>query len=226
MTGKRVPLLLLVMAGMGLFVAAAAGQVAEEVNEIYQSHEGREQMLGILSAPDRAETLQAEKLIASLDIVPGSTVVDLGTGAGFLLPLLSEAVGSEGVVIAQDIYQDFLDAARQTAEAARVKNVEFLLGNEKDPMLPEDAVDLVIVVDAYHHFSYPAEMLAGIRRGLNDSGRLAILDYYKSGFRDPKHIRLDKLDVVREIVSNGFRLLSNRDHVPGTQYLLQFAKSE
>jgi len=215
--------------GLILLLAAAATawpQVAERVNQTYESPEGRERMIGLLSSPDRADNLEAEKLIASLDISDGATVVDLGTGAGFLLPFLSDAVGPDGKVIAQDIYEDFLEAARQIAASERLPNVEFLFGDEKDPRLPEGGVALIIAVDAYHHFNYPAEMLAGIRHGLKSSGRLAILEYHKSGFADSAHIRLDKADLIREIVANGFRLISDEDHIPGSQYLLQFTRNE
>jgi len=205
-----------------LAVSAAWAQVATEANRVYESAEGRHRMIETLASPERPTELQAEKIVADLKLAPGSTVVDLGTGAGMLLPFLSRAVGTDGKVIAQDIYGDFLDAAREAAGRKDLANVEFLLGDERNPRLPEAAADLVIAVDAYHHFSYPAEMLAGIRRALRPGGRLVIVDYYQNGFHDPDHIRLDKLDVVREIASNGFRLLSNNEHVPGVQYNLEF----
>lgn len=199
-------------------------QVARHANQELHSEEGRRRLIQMLGAPDRAERLAADKLVAALNLRPGATVVDLGTGAGVLLPWLSRAVGPRGRVIAQDIIQEFLDKAAELARARGLDNVEFLLGSEKDPRLETASADLILAVDSYHHFDYPEEMLAGIRRALRDGGRFVVVDYYRKSFRDPAHIRLEKGEVVREIEANGFRLLSNEEHIPGSQYRLIFEK--
>jgi ubiquinone/menaquinone biosynthesis C-methylase UbiE len=205
-------------------VPAAWTQVARHANQDLHSEEGRRRLIQMLGAPDRADRLAADKLVAALNLRRGATVVDLGTGAGVLLPFLSQAVGPEGRVIAQDIIQEFLDKAAELARAKGLTNVEFLLGTEKDPRLEPGSADLILAVDSYHHFDYPEEMLAGIRRALRDGGRFVVVDYYQKSFRDPAHIRLEKGDVIREIEANGFRLLSNEEHIPGSQYRLVFRK--
>ncbi len=86
--------------------------------------------------------------------------------------------------------------------------------------------DLIVAVDSYHHFNYPKPMLAGLRAALKDGGRLAIMDYYKSGFRDPDHIRAEKPEVIKEIEAEGFRLVKEIEHVPDTQYLLIFEMAD
>ncbi|MCW5982566.1 MAG: methyltransferase domain-containing protein [Bryobacteraceae bacterium] len=207
-----------------LVAHAALPQVAEHANKDLHSEEGRRRMIGLLSDPGRADRLEAGKLLNSLGLKEGDVVVDLGTGAGIMLPFLSKAVGPSGKVLAEDIVPDFLDKARESAKQHGLTNVEFILGGEKDPNLPANAADLVITVDVYHHFDYPAEMLAAIRKTLRDRGRLVIVDYYKEGFRDPEHIRIDKAAVVEEVSANGFRLLSNEEHIPGSQYRLVFEK--
>lgn len=207
-----------------LAVPAAWTQVARHANQDLHSEEGRRRLIEMLGAPDRADRLAADKLVAALNLRRGATVVDLGTGAGVLLPFLSQAVGPEGRVIAQDIIQEFLDKAAELARARGLTNVEFLLGTERDPRLEAASADLILAVDSYHHFDYPEQMLAGIRRALRDGGRFVVVDYYQKSFRDPAHIRLEKGDVIREIKANGFRLLSNEEHIPGSQYRLVFGK--
>jgi ubiquinone/menaquinone biosynthesis C-methylase UbiE len=209
-----------------LLIAALAAwtQVAEHANKGLRTEEGRKEMLGTLSAPARVERLQAAKLAQSLGLKKGDTVVDLGTGAGMLLPFLSEAVGPAGKVIAEEITEEFLDKARENAGQHGLKNVEFVLGSEKDPNLPVDGVDLVVAVDTYHHFNYPAEMLAAIRNALRPGGKFVVVDYYKKGFRDPEHIRLEKQDAIKEIEGNGFRLTTNSEHIPESQYRLDFVE--
>jgi ubiquinone/menaquinone biosynthesis C-methylase UbiE len=211
--------------------AALAAQVAEKANSAYKSPEGRAGMMKTLAAPDRAEQLQAERIVAQLQIRPGMAVADLGAGAGVLLPYLSKAVGAQGKVYSQDIFDDFISHARAYAKQEGLKNIEFVKGTEKDVRLPERSVDLAVTVDAYHHFDYPAETLATLRKALKPGGRFAIVDYYKrpgamgDGPRlnlAVEHIRLDLDDVIKEVTSNGFRLLEWREHVPGKQYLAIF----
>lgn len=206
--------------------APLAGQVAEKANEHYRTPEGRQGMLANLGAADRAERLRGEVVVGELGIEPGSTVADLGTGGGAMLPLLSQAVGPQGKVFAQDIFEDFLAHAKE--KHANLANVAWVLGNEKDTRLPEGSVDLAITIDAYHHYDYPAQVLASIRAALRPGGRFAIVDYFKRpGAMAPpadavEHIRLDRDDVIKEVTGFGFRLVRTVEHVPGKQYIAIF----
>jgi ubiquinone/menaquinone biosynthesis C-methylase UbiE len=163
-------------------------------------------------------------LIEKLNIAPGMTVADIGTGVGYMIPFLKSAVGTEGKVIAEDIFPDFLEQARERAAQDGAAKVEFILGTERDPKLPPASVDLALVLDAYHHFDYPEEMLAGIAKGLKAGGRLAIVEFHREGFRDPKHIRMTQEELIREVERAGFRLLSVEDFLPKVQYLAIFRK--
>jgi ubiquinone/menaquinone biosynthesis C-methylase UbiE len=207
--------------------APLAGQVAEKANEHYRTREGRQAMLSNLGAADRAERLSGEIVVRELEIQPGSTVADLGAGAGAMLPLLSQAVGPQGRVLAQDIFEDFLAHAK--ASHGDLPNLVWVLGDEKDTRLPENSADLVITVDAYHHYDYPAQVLASIRKALRPGGRFAIVDYFKRpGAMAPpvdavEHVRLDRDDVIKEVTGFGFQLVRTVEHVPGKQYIAIFA---
>jgi ubiquinone/menaquinone biosynthesis C-methylase UbiE len=202
--------------------SAAWTQVADKANAGYRTPEGRERVAKTLSSPDRESRVQPNRIIEAVPISRGMTVVDLGTGVGFMLPYLSAAVGPSGKVLAQDIFPDFLERAKATAERKKLSNVEFIFGSDRHPKLPDGAADAVLILDAYHHFDYPADMLAGIRRGLKKSGRLVVVDFYKNGFRDPEHIRIDEAEVIKEVEGNGFRLVSQKVHEPKSQYMLLF----
>lgn len=215
---------------LAIVIAGGAwAQVADKANTNYRTPEGREGMARVLGSPERAERLKADAMIAALKIEPGSVVADVGTGVGVMLPSLSAAVGAGGKIIAEDVFPDFLAKAREAAERAKLGNVTFLRGTEKSPNLPAGCCDLVVTVDVYHHFDYPAEMLAGIRAALRSGGRFAIVDYYRrKGAMDNgdalEHIRIDAEDVVKEVESNGFRLITRAEHVPGKQYIEIFEK--
>lgn len=213
------------LALMMLVASLACGQIATDANKRYETEEGRKGVLKTLADPGRADRLQAQKLVTALDLSAGDTAVDLGTGAGILLPFLSKAVTPSGKVIAQDLHQDLLDVAKKTATDAGLTNVSYLQGGERDPNLPMATADLIVAVDSYHHFNYPKPMLAGLRAALKDGGRLAIMDYYQANFRIPDHIRAEKPEVIKEIEAEGFRLVKDVEHVPDTQYLVIFEKS-
>src|SRR5262249_24128034 len=162
------------------FLAAAlSAQVADKANAGYKTPEGREQVAKTLVAPDRDAKQKPEDLVQAMQIQSGMTVADIGTGAGYMLPFLSKAVGPSGRVMAEDIQDDFLAKARATAEAKNLPNITYVRGSEKDPKLPAGAVDVELALDSYHHYDYPKEMLAGLRKGLKPGGHLVIVEYYR-----------------------------------------------
>jgi ubiquinone/menaquinone biosynthesis C-methylase UbiE len=209
--------------------ASAPAQVAEKANEGYKTKEQREGMAKTLGDPHRDERQKPRELVEAMGLAPGETVIDLGTGVGYMLPYLSHAVGATGRVIAEDIQTDFLDKARTRATTLNLKNVTFVLGSERDPKLPGDTANSILVLDVYHHFDYPEEMLGHIRDCLQSDGKLVIVDYYKRPDAMPngralEHIRLDEDDVIKEVEANGFRLVSQHEHLPKVQYMAIFVK--
>ena len=222
MTTKAACLILLV------WLQAARAQVAVEANKGYQTPEGRAKVAKTLDDPHRTEEMKPEELMAALDVKPGSTVADIGTGVGFMLPYFEKAVGTNGRIFAEDIRQDFLDKAKARVDAGHWSNVTMVMGTERDPKLPPGQLDLAFTLEVYHHFDYPGEMLGYITRALKPDGRFVVADFYKfkrggQGKDMSGHIRIDKSDVIKEVESNGYRLLSQRDHGE-SMYILIFAK--
>ena len=215
---------------LSLCAASLAAQVATKANEGYQTPEARESVGKTLSAPDRDEKQKPRELVAAMSLQPGMVVVDIGTGVGYMLPFLSQTVAPNGRVLAEDIFPDFLEKAEITAKQHKLANVEFIKGSETDPALPENGVDVALALDSYHHWNYPDKMLAALHHELRDGGRLVIVEYYKRpdampGRRAMEHIRLDAADVIKEIEGNHFRLLSQHEHVKGSQYMAIFEKN-
>ncbi len=210
-----------------LLLSTAFAQVAGNANAGYKTPEGRDKVAQTLVAPDRDAKQKPEELVKAMQLHPGMVVADVGTGAGYMLPYLSAAVGSKGRVLAEDIQDDFLAKARARAESFHLANVEYVRGSEKDPALPAGQVDVELALDSYHHYDYPQQMLAALRRDLKPGGRLVIVEYYKSptampGGRALEHIRLDAPDVIKEIEANGFHLQSQLEHIKDSQYMLTF----
>ena len=209
-----------------LFVAALLpAQVAEKANETYRTKEGRAKIAASLGSPTNRDARQKPKeLVAALELKPGMVVADVGTGAGYMLPYLSEAVGPAGKIIAEDIFPDFLDAAK--TKAAGLKNVDFVLGNDKATNIAPGSADVVFVLDAYHHFDYPQALLADFAKVLKPGGRLIVVEYHKNDVamngRAREHVRLGADDAVKEIEAAGWKLVSRKDFIPDVQWLAVF----
>ena len=215
--------------GVLALACAAHAQVAQEANSGYQTPEQRKTVANSLADPKREETQRPGQLVRDMRLQPGMTVADIGTGIGYMLPFLSKAVGPTGKVIAEDIFDDFLEGAKQRVQMASLANVAFVKGTTTDPKLPEGKVDAALVLDVYHHFDYPDKMLAAIAKGLKPEGRLILVDYYKrpesmANGRAMTHIRLDMPDVIKEVEANGFHLVSEKEHIKNVQYMLVLEK--
>jgi len=214
-----------VIAACGLFA-----QVAAQANSGYKTEDQRKNVANTLADPARDEKQKPAELMRYMGLQPGMTVADVGTGVGYMLPFLSRRVGPDGKVLAEDIFDDFLASAKQRAENQKLANVTFIKGTDTDPMLPEGAVDMVLVLDVYHHFDYPEKMLAAIHKSLKPEGRLVIVEYYKRseampGGRAITHIRLDMPELIKEVEANRFHLLSEKEHIPNSQYILVLRKN-
>jgi ubiquinone/menaquinone biosynthesis C-methylase UbiE len=197
---------------------------AGDVNKDYRTKEGRASVAKRLANPERDKTQRPEAIVAALQLRPGMTVADIGTGVGFMLPYLSKAVGASGKVIAEDIQPDFLEGAKAKIAENKLTNATTLLGMPEDPKLPAGAVDVALVLDVYHHIENPALVMQGVGRGLKKDGHLVIVEFHKDSSPQPGHIQRTIDDVTREVESGGFRLLSKTDRITDTQYLLTFAK--
>lgn len=129
-----------------------------------------------LERSGREQEERTDLLLDNLPLQPDSVVADIGAGTGyFSFPLAARV--PQGKVLAVDIQPQMLELIRRKAEALGVSNIERVLGSERDPKLPASAVDLILLVDAYHEFSYPLEMGRAMARALRPGGRLVLIEY-------------------------------------------------
>ena len=185
---------------MGWFVAIATapGQQAAPENsqpryELRQDHDpngigkfymGREiahvmghQAADWLERPEREEEERPDLLLPALNIKPGETVADIGAGTGYHTRRLAGLVGERGTVYAVDIQPEMLDLLTNKLEKLKIHNVKPVLGTIKNPKLPAGAVDLILMVDVYHEFDYPYEMVEAMVKALKPGGRLVFVEF-------------------------------------------------
>ena len=198
------------------------GQVAVEANGPYTDPATRVKIAAGMVESTRDARQKPKELVAQLGLRPGMAVADIGSASGYMLPFLAEAVGPRGTIFAQDIYPDFLAAARK--HAAKYSNITYILGNEKAAELPENSVDVALILDTYHHFNYPERMLSSLKKALKRGGRIAVVEYHRNEKSMPnrhalKHIRATQEEFVKEIETFGFRTVSVTDFLPDVQWL-------
>lgn len=180
-----------------------------------------------LIRPEREEEENVREAFKQLEIRPGMTVCDLGCGNGFWTLPLARAVGEEGRVLAVDIQREMLQKLRRRSAKAKLENIEPVLGKVDDPNLPEEEVDLVLLVDVYHEFSHPESMLRGIRRSLREEGVVALLEYRAEDDTvpiKPLH-KMSKVQIMKEYGRNGFKLVREYNRLPW-QHLMFFARDD
>jgi len=130
-----------------------------------------------LERPTRDEEEKTELLVDSLGVKPGDVVADIGAGTGYFSRRLAKKAGENGAILAVDIQPEMLDLLTNEMARLKITNVKPILGKIDDPKLPESSVDLVLMVDVYHEFSHPYEMMAAICKSLKPSGRVVFVEF-------------------------------------------------
>src|SRR5204863_3661274 len=133
----------------------------------------------VFDDPGRAAWQKPEELVAALHLQPGQRVADLGAGTGYFSRLLSTAVGADGTVFAVEIEPNLVTHLRDRAEREGTRNVVPVLASADDPRLPAGMLDVILIVDTYHHVDDRIGYFRNLRRALRPSGRVAIVDWQK-----------------------------------------------
>ena len=178
------------------------------------------QNLGLLEAPDRDAWQKPDQIMDALAIADGSTVADIGAGAGWFTIRLARRVGPNGTVYAQDVQRQMLEAIRRRVEREGLQNVQARLGEGNTPNLPGRSLDAVLVVDVYPEVEDGVAFLRNVAAALKPAGRIGVVNY-KPGGGGPGPDAGDRIDsdvVEADARAAGLRVLA-RENLP-YQYLL------
>jgi ubiquinone/menaquinone biosynthesis C-methylase UbiE len=151
-------------------------------------------------------------------------VADIGAGTGYYSFRLAAKV-PQGKVLAVDIQQEMLDLLTAAAKQRGVSNVEPVLGTTSDPKLPKDRVDVVLMVDAYHEFDQPREMMEAIMGALRPGGRVVLVEFRGEDPAvriKPLH-KMTEAQAVKELTAAGLRHVETKSMLP-IQHLMIFEK--
>ena len=136
-----------------------------------------------LERPEREAEERTDLLLESLAFRDGEVVADIGCGSGFISRKISKKIGAKGTVYGVEIQQEMLDLLMKRMAMFRIENVKPILGTITDPKLPPASCDTMIMVDVYHEFDFPYEMIRNMIAGLKKGGRIVFVEYRKE---DPK----------------------------------------
>lgn len=177
-----------------------------------------------LERASRSVEEQPDAAIQALGLEPTDTVADIGAGTGYFSFRISPLL-PQGRVYAVDVQPEMIDILQFLQQDYGADNVEPVLGSEINPHLPPDSVDLALMVDAYHEFAYPQEMMQGIVQALKPGGRVALLEYRGENplIMIKKLHKMSQRQVRKEMQAVGLQWLDTQDLLP-QQHLLIFQK--
>jgi SAM-dependent methyltransferase len=182
---------------------------------------------GWLERPEREKEERPSKLLPALKFKDGDVVADIGAGSGYYTFRIAPLVGPKGKVLAVDIQPEMLAIMRQRMKKEKVRNIELIKGTESDPKLPANSVDLILLVDVYHEFSYPYEMTEAMVKSLKPKGRIVFVEFRKEDPNVPIKLvhKMFQKQVVKEMEPHALRYVNTLDILPW-QHVIIFERKD
>ncbi len=191
-------------------------------NGIGKWYQGREiahvmgfQGMEWLNRPEREQEESVSKLLKNLDLQATDVIADIGAGSGYHVFKIAPVI-HEGAVYGVDIQEEMLAEMSYQKERNQSTNVYLVKGSEQDVNLAENSIDKVLMVDVYHEFEYPLEMLLAIKKALKPKGKIFLIEYRGEDPNIPIKIihKMTQAQAVKEFKTAGFRLVENMDNLP------------
>jgi ubiquinone/menaquinone biosynthesis C-methylase UbiE len=166
------------------------------------------------------------EILDAMHLKPGMNVADIGAGTGLFSRLIAQRIAPGGTIFAVDISKNMIDHIAKVAAAEKITNLRPVLGDPHSPRLAPNSVDLVCIIDSYHHFEFPQDMLHEIRHALRPDGALVLVDFKRIDGVSPdfilKMVRAGEGTFTDEFQNAGFDLIERRDDMFTDNYLLCF----
>jgi ubiquinone/menaquinone biosynthesis C-methylase UbiE len=163
-------------------------------------------------------------LLKNLGVKPGMIIADIGAGSGYQSALLSKMVGS-GKVFAVDVEPEMIAYLNERIKQEKLSHIVPVLSTEQNVSLPENSIDMMLLVDVYHEFSYPYEMTLSMLAALKPGGKLVLVEFRSEDPTVPiKTIhKMSEAQAIKEFKATGFAFDKNINNLPW-QYCMVFTK--
>jgi protein-L-isoaspartate O-methyltransferase len=183
------------------------------------------QGIGWLERPEREKEEEVSKLIQNMNIQPTDRIADIGAGSGYHVFRMAP-LANKGLIYAVDIQKEMLMAVESAKAMKGIENVTTIQGTEQTVNLPENSVDKILMVDVYHEFNFPVEMIASIKKALKPNGKLFLIEYRGEDPKVPikKLHKMTEAQAVKEMKAAGFQLEKNISNLPW-QHCMIFVKN-
>ncbi len=180
---------------------------------------------GWLERPTREFEEQPQLLIEDLHLKPADVVADIGAGTGYFSFRIAPLV-PQGKVLAIDIQPEMIEILNEIKKEKHVSNVEPVLASETDPRLEPSSIDLAIMVDAYHEFEYPYEVMQKVVQALKPNGRVILVEYRgENPFIPIKGLhKMTQKQIKKEMAHVGLSWVETKGYLP-QQHVMVFGKS-
>jgi len=168
-----------------------------------------------LERPERISEEQPDRVVDAMQLKPTDTVADIGAGTGYFSIRIARKV-PQGQVIGEDIQPEMIALMKENVTKAGLSNVHPLLGTTENPNLPPGSVDKVLMVDAYHEFDMPKEMMQGIVKGLKPDGQVVFVEYRGEDPAVPilPHHKMTVAQLSAEMGAVGLHLVRQYEELP------------
>ena len=177
-----------------------------------------------LERPERQFEENSALLLKNLNLKSGMQIADIGAGSGYYTSLMSKRIGN-GKVYAVDVEPQMILFLNERIKEEKLSNVVTVLGSETSVRLPASSLDMMLLVDVYHEFSFPYEMGQSMYNALKPEGRLVLVEFRSEDESVPiKTIhKMSVAQSVKELKAVGFKLEKNISNLPW-QHCMVFVK--
>lgn len=177
-----------------------------------------------LERPERQFEENSALLLKNLNLKSGMQIADIGAGSGYYSSLMAKRIGN-GKVYAVDVEPQMILFLNERIKEEKLSNVTTVLGSETSVALPSSSIDMMLLVDVYHEFSFPYEMGLSMYNALKPNGRLVLVEFRSEDETVPiKTIhKMSEAQSVKELKAVGFRLEKNISNLPW-QHCMVFVK--
>jgi len=179
-----------------------------------------------LERSEREKEEDVSTLIKNMKIKTNDTIADIGAGSGYHVFKMAP-LAENGLVYAVDIQPEMVETIELKKRSKRMSNIETVLGSEKSINLPKNSLDKILLVDVYHEFSYPIELVKSIKNALKPNGQLFLIEYRGEDLTVPikKIHKMTEKQSVAEMKAAGLSLKENIDNLPW-QHCMIFEKNK
>jgi precorrin-6B methylase 2 len=179
---------------------------------------------GWLERPTRETEEAPQKLVEALNLKPTDVVAEVGAGTGYISFRMAQFV-PQGKVLAVDVQPEMIEILEYLKQEHQVPQLQPILATEQDPRLAPESIDIAVMVDAYHEFAYPREMMVAIAQALKPHGRVALVEYRaENPFVMIKQLhKMSQRQVKKEMQAVGLTWQETKNSLP-QQHLMLFEK--